>query len=121
MNNKKGFTLIELIVVIAILGILAAIAIPRLGGFTETAEIKADISNAKLLDSAVQIYYADNGSFPAGTMAGANPTAAEVTALEGVLQGENYLPTNSDITFNDLTKLTFTIDSGTVTEVTYTP
>ncbi|MBM7561454.1 type II secretory pathway pseudopilin PulG [Fusibacter tunisiensis] len=100
---------------------MAAIAIPRLGGFTDKAEEKADIANAKLLDSAIQMHYADDGTYPAGTMAGANPTAAEVTALEGVLQTADLLPANSNIVFNDLTKLVFTIDTGKVTAVTYTP
>ena len=48
-NSKKGFTLIELIVVIAILGILALIAVPRLAGFTN----KAKEANDKELASIV--------------------------------------------------------------------
>jgi prepilin-type N-terminal cleavage/methylation domain-containing protein len=41
-KKKKGFTLIELIVVIAILGVLAAVAIPRFSGFTDKAKLGVD-------------------------------------------------------------------------------
>lgn len=58
-RNKKGFTLIELIVVIAILGILAALAIPRLIGLQDRANQKTLVANLKMIDNAQQVYAAD--------------------------------------------------------------
>ncbi|QZY57480.1 type II secretion system GspH family protein [Crassaminicella profunda] len=56
MKNQKGFTLIELIVVIAILGILSAIAVPKFGGFSENAKLRADQANIKVLNDATNLY-----------------------------------------------------------------
>jgi type IV pilus assembly protein PilA len=60
LRNKKGFTLIELIVVIAILGILAIIAVPRLGGFSESAKIATDKEAAAVTANATAIYVAEH-------------------------------------------------------------
>ena len=49
LKKKKGFTLIELIIVIAILGILALIAIPKFGSAQKDAKIKADVATAKTI------------------------------------------------------------------------
>ena len=60
---KKGFTMIELIFVIVILGILASLAIPRLAATREDAEISAAVANLRTLVSDVSAYYTAKGTF----------------------------------------------------------
>lgn len=69
LRNKKGFTLIELIVVIAILGILAMVAIPRLSGTTTAAQTAACQATQRTISSAASIHEANTGSQPANIAA----------------------------------------------------
>ncbi|WP_149725471.1 type II secretion system protein [Campylobacter concisus] len=60
---KKGFTMIELIFVIVILGILAAVAIPKLAATRDDAEISKTASNIQTLISDLGSYYTSQGEF----------------------------------------------------------
>lgn len=59
MKKKKGFTLIELVIVIAIITILAAIAIPRYNASKEKAAIAAHNANVQMLTSAANMAVSD--------------------------------------------------------------
>ena len=76
---KKGFTMIELIFVIVILGILASVAIPRLAATREDAEISATVANLRTLVSDVTAYYTAKGTFE-GTTKWAEVTNVPLTS-----------------------------------------
>lgn len=64
-NKKKGFTLLELLVVLAILAILIAIAVPVYKNQKEKAAITAHNANVRVLETAVESYRQDNdGKLP---------------------------------------------------------
>jgi len=64
-KDERGFTLIELIVVIAILGILAAIAVPRVTTSLKTAKENANKANLKIIQNAIERYYVEhNNTYP---------------------------------------------------------
>ena len=66
MKNKKGFTLIELTVVLAILAIIAAILIPTFLLTTDRARLRGDIQTARIIQNAIELYNVERGSLPAG-------------------------------------------------------
>jgi prepilin-type N-terminal cleavage/methylation domain-containing protein len=84
-KNKKGFSLVELIVVIAILGILAAIVVPRVAGQSEAARIAADEATLRAIQGAVAMFHAVNGRFP-----GANPAGVAQAPYTGAVTRPNY-------------------------------
>lgn len=65
-NNKKfsGFTLIELMVVLVILGVLAALVVPSIIGRTDEARITAARTDIAALMQALKLYRLDNGHYP---------------------------------------------------------
>ena len=62
--NSKGFTLIELMIVIAIIGILAAIAIPQFASYRQKAYNAAALSDLKTVKTTLEAYYAEHFVYP---------------------------------------------------------
>ncbi len=113
LKNRKGFTLIELIVVIAIIAILAAVLIPRFAGFTDRADKSAAQSTARTIATAYASLVADGG-YTATEIEAFNEADAELTDLTGTVPGKI---TAISVTDNEI-DFTYTSDKGVA--VTYT-
>ena len=67
--GRSGFTLIEVLLVVVIIGILAAVVVPRLGGRTKEAQNSAAKSSIAAIGLALDVYEVDNGAYPASLQA----------------------------------------------------
>ena len=70
MHKRSAFTLIELILVVAILGILAAIIIPRFTTTQTTAKDAADKTQIQMINTMLELYKANTGAYPTLTVIG---------------------------------------------------
>jgi type IV pilus assembly protein PilA len=101
---QKGFTLIELMIVVAIIGILAAIAIPAYQDYTIRSQLTEGPNLAGALETATAEYYANTGSFPTsnstvgitGTITG-KYVASEVLGANGILITYGGTQLNSNV------------------------
>ena len=64
-TKRMGVTLIELLIVVLILAALAAIAIPRISQSAQNSKLNACTTNVDVLNSAIEMYNADNSAYPA--------------------------------------------------------
>ena len=79
MKKQQGFTLIELMIVVAIIGILAAIALPAYQDYTKRAHVTEGLTLAAAAKTAVTEYYASEAVFPASNAsAGITATATDI-------------------------------------------
>ena len=121
-KNNKGFTLVELIVVLVILAILAAILVPTLLGYIDRARSEKDFSTAQTVRVAAQA--AIDQAYGEGKFAnGSDPATGKTLSIDG--SAANTVAMTGDIASTDTSKyatMTYTlsgVDSGKVTAFSF--
>ena len=94
MNNKFGFTLIELVVTIVVVGVVAAVSVPAYRSYISRSIATEGKALVNEINAAQQIYYARNGKFYAGT------NNQQYASIFGVDTRTNKYFTNYTITVN---------------------
>ncbi len=75
-RRRSGFSLLELLAVVTILGIIAAIVVPRVATSTATARQNAVLQNRAEINAAVERYFVDTGGWPANDLSDMLPTSS---------------------------------------------
>ena len=97
-RNVCGFTLIEVIVVIAILGALTALALPRFTGVLANSQEKTDMANVHIVQSAVELYEAEKGDL-SSTITTFDGLVTELNA-SGYLKNAEIKPVSKNKVFS---------------------
>lgn len=117
IKKRKGFMLLELIIVVAIIGILAAVAIPNLVGMTDEAKVAKIQSDLSTIGTAMEVYHVKKGgAYPTdlSTLAGDNGYLKKVP--EPPTGAGDYTVTGNKgevtCTFNGVTYSSFGTSTG---------
>ena len=101
-RNEKGFTMVELIIVVAIMGIIGALLVPAFGAMSAKARLTTDLSTVKTLKRTADSYKAELGSYP---------NATNLTGLNTELNSKGYLDADA--------KLQTATGTGSLVDVSY--
>lgn len=117
--KKKGFTLIELMVVITIIGLLAAIAIPRFAGVTDSAKIANVQGNLSSLRTSIEMYNVKNGMYPklvgATNLEDVKDTTAATATPFSELYGKSVMPTTPGYGSPEIKEVNTVIEAANAT------
>ena len=95
--NRKGFTLIEILVVIAIIGILASFLVPKLMGKPDEARIIKVKNDMMVIETALKMYKLDNGFYPTTEQGlGALISASDISPVPKKFRKSGYLDSYSE-------------------------
>ena len=108
-QNQQGFTLIELMIVVAIIGILAAVALPAYQDYTKRAHVSEGITLGASAKAAVTEYYVSQAALPTSNTQAGLPDASDIkgNAVDSVTVGADGVIT---IEYNSKVEATKTIE-----------
>ena len=104
--TNRGFTLIELVIIMVILGVLAAVAVPRLGSSIDSSEVASEEAVIGNLRSAIEVYAMDQVVLTSNKSYPINPFAAlddkSRVKLTGITSGDGGEPWGFDTANNQI-------------------
>ncbi|MEZ8142579.1 pilin [Enterovibrio sp. FF113] len=119
MRKQKGFSLIELMIVVTVIGVLSAIALPAYQKYALKSEAAAGLATLRSLQTNITTYVADTGSFPAtdklseiGAAADMNKLGALSTAVEAQTITFTFSSNSSSIPTDETLVMTMNTTTG---------
>ncbi|NQV37056.1 MAG: prepilin-type N-terminal cleavage/methylation domain-containing protein [Candidatus Marinimicrobia bacterium] len=116
-KSQSGFSLVELMIVLVIIGILAAVGVPIYTGNIKKAKQSEADATMGMIRTQLRVYYAENATYPTNVVAATEDAVTDVTVLNFVaenLTGKYFAAASYTYLFETATTFTLTCAQGSV-------